>query len=761
MKQIENYLRGIIVTGIFAIPFLAFVVAGSLFFPYITGKNFGFRMIVEVIFAAWFLLAYYNKEYRPKFSWIMAMASIFVVVVFLADSFGFNAYKSFWSNYERMEGFVGLIHVFAYFVVLGSVLTKDLWTKFLHTSVCASILMSFYGIIQLMGDAVISQGGSRLDGRFGNAAYFGGYLLFNIFLTAFLIVRRKEFDWLSYLYTAVIALQMYIMFATETRGSMLGLFGGIIVAALLFIFLDKKRPVLKWIAGGIIGFLIIFVFLVFQNKETDFVKSHAPLSRLASISLAETTVASRFMVWGMAIDGFKERPLLGWGQENFNVVFNKFYNPGMYAQEQWFDRAHDIFLDWLIAAGIFGLLFYLLLFLSGMALVWEAETGTEEKGLWAKIKHSWRKHVSGEEQNKILERSILTGLFVSYFIHNIFVFDNLFSYILFFSLLAFLHHNHTQKLPTLPTMHQKKQQIKIIDEEILPISYIGSVVVFVFCLVFYFVNIRPIEANTILIDAIQPRQQSGLPMQENLDLFKQVFSYNTFGNSEAREQLVQAAMRASGTEFPPALQKDIFSFANQQILLQLDETPNDARYETFAGMLFARYKMNPEALAHFQKAHELSPAKQTISNNLIMAYLNSGDNSSIQKALSLAKTSYESAPAFDEAAKMYALTLMRTGEVEQGQQVLFKQFGTDLIFDENLINVYAALGNYEKIIAIIDKQLTVKDDPQLRIRLAAAYLGANQRANAILEVQKIMVSNPEFKQQGEAYIQEIRAGRNP
>jgi tetratricopeptide (TPR) repeat protein/O-antigen ligase len=710
-------------------------------------------MIVEVIFTAWFLLAYYHAEYRPKFSWIMAVASIFIAVVFVADLLGFNSYRSFWSNYERMEGFVGLIHVFMYFIVVGSVLTKDLWNKFLHTSVWVSIAMCFYGINQLMGGAEISQGGVRLDGRFGNAAYFAGYLLFNIFLTAFLMAKRKERDVLWYTYVGAIVLQTYIMFATETRGSMLGLFAGVTLSSLLFIFLDKKRPTLKWIATGMIAFIAIFAVLVFQYKDSAYVKSHAPLARLASISLKEA--GSRLMVWGMAIEGFKERPILGWGQENYNIVFNTYYDPGMWQQEQWFDRAHDIFLDWLIAAGIVGLALYLLLFVSGLVSVWESETTTEKEGLFAKIRHSWVRHRGGEEQDKILERSILTGLFASYFIHNIFVFDNLFSYILFFSLLGYLHHNHIRKLPV-PKNFVKNSRWA--EEEQLPFAYLGMTVIFVFCVVFYFVNIKPIQANTEIIKAISSTQD-GVPSAVNLDAFKNAISYDTFGSSEAREQLTQATMNIGSIDnVSDTLKQDFSTYARSQMLLQLQEFPNDARYEVFAGTLFSRLGDNAGALTHFENAHKLSPKKQTISFSLIIAYMNKGE---IEKALALAEETYNSAPEFTDSAMMYALTLMRNGEVKKGEDLIIKSFGTDLVYDENLINAYAVLGKYDKVIAIIKKQLESREDTALRLRLAAALMEKGDRAGSIAEIQKVQSVNPEFQEQGDYYIQQIREGKKP
>ncbi len=122
------------------------------------------------------------------------------------------------------------------------------------------------------------------------------------------------------------------------------------------------------------------------------------------------------MIWGMALEGFKEHPILGWGQENFNFVFNKYYNPGMYAQEPWFDRAHNVFFDWLIVGGILGLLAYLSLFATAIYLLWF------RIGTWS-----------------VTSKSILTGLLAGYFFQNLFVFDNLISYIMFFSVIGYIH----------------------------------------------------------------------------------------------------------------------------------------------------------------------------------------------------------------------------------------------------------------------------------------------------------------------------------
>src|SRR4051812_15035471 len=128
-------LRYIALIGVFIIPFIPLIVTNSLFFPFITGKNFTFRIVVEIVFAAWAILALTDKAYRPRRSWILYAFSAFVIIIALADTFGVYPYKSFWSNYERMEGWVTLAHLFAYFIVMATVLAKEkLWDAFFQTS---------------------------------------------------------------------------------------------------------------------------------------------------------------------------------------------------------------------------------------------------------------------------------------------------------------------------------------------------------------------------------------------------------------------------------------------------------------------------------------------------------------------------------------------------------------------------------------------------------------------------------------------------
>src|SRR5262245_12916914 len=105
---VEKMLRWIAIGGVYLLPFIPLIVSQSLFFPYITGKNFTFRIIVEIIAGAWLALMFISAEYRPRKSWILAATTIFVFLIALSDAFGAYPFKSFWSNYERMDGWITL-----------------------------------------------------------------------------------------------------------------------------------------------------------------------------------------------------------------------------------------------------------------------------------------------------------------------------------------------------------------------------------------------------------------------------------------------------------------------------------------------------------------------------------------------------------------------------------------------------------------------------------------------------------------------------
>ena len=725
MATTDKTLLWISRIGVFCIPFIPLIVSASMFFPFITGKNFAFRIIAEIIFASWLLLALRRPEFRPKRSWLLYAVFAFIAVIFFADLFGANPAKSFWSNFERMEGFVTLIHLAAYFLVASSVFNREKWwMRFFATSVGVSAFLGLYGIFQLAGKIVINQGGVRLDGTFGNAAYFAGYMLVHFFLTLFLISRHRISQRVKWLYGAALLLQLFVLYFTATRGAAVGLAGGIMLSAILFVCFERQDRRLRLIAGGAIALVVLISGLLYLGREASFITNNQVLTRFASISL--DAAGPRFMVWGMAWQGFKERPLLGWGQEGFNFVFNRYYNPHMWGQEQWFDRTHNICFDWLIAGGALGLLAYLALYAALLCYLWRPRA---------------------DEPFTYTEKSVLTGLIAAYVVHNFFVFDNLISYLLFFSLEAFMHSRVARANSVQPPFLQQEGAL----------YGAGAVLTLLLLASLYFVNLRNIFAATELIEGLKSHPGG---LSENLSFYRQVETRGALAEQELVEQLVQTAARVTADASVPKEVKDAFVATTIDATNKLiARVQGDARLRVFAGSFLNHLGRPSEALVSLQKAHELSPAKQQISFELGSVYLTLGKK---EEALALFKTAFEGAPEFETARLYYAAAAVYAGNFKLVNDLLVPRFGTIAVPNDLLIKAYFDVKRYDLVLGVWKTRvLEAPKNPQFRISLAAAYLLVGERQRAIAELQEIIKLKPEARAEVEEYIAKIRAGKNP
>src|SRR5690606_17975713 len=108
------------------------------------------------------------------------------------------------SNFERMEGFVTIAHLFLFFIVAGSVLsTEKLWGYYFITMLVAASFMSLNVFKQIAGTEQINNlGGVRVDGTLGNATYLAIYMLFHFFI-AFLLLVRSKIRWQQIVYAAL------------------------------------------------------------------------------------------------------------------------------------------------------------------------------------------------------------------------------------------------------------------------------------------------------------------------------------------------------------------------------------------------------------------------------------------------------------------------------------------------------------------------------------------------------------------------------
>jgi O-antigen ligase/Flp pilus assembly protein TadD len=730
MKKISYYISLVV---FFLIPIFPLIVVDSYFFPFITGKALYFRLIIEVAFASWIVLAFLDAKYRPRLTPLTIGVTLFAIVALLADLLGVNPLRSFWSNFERMEGWITIIHLWAFFMIATSLFGhgeagRRLWHRWFNFSLFIALIIALYGVGQLFGWFDIHQSGTRLDASLGNSAYMAIYMLFHVFISSYLFFvakAKKIANWrfLEWAYPILAILFAFIIFQTQTRGTILGLIGGLILALLLYsIFGKGEMKKWRWVCAGLVGFIVLLGVIFWFNRSASFIQNNQVLKRLATISLSEVKKQARAYIWPMALEGAMQRPILGWGQENFNYIFNANYAPEMYGQEQWFDRAHSVFLDWLVASGFIGLVAYLALYVLFLFAVWKSPLGIKEK-------------------------SIFTGLLVAYAIHNVFVFDNLASYVLFFAMLGFV------------SSFKEGQSIKWLGKN--PVSndvaeYVVAPIVIVLLLAtVYFFNVRVIQANTRLISALRSCANSQQPgIYPDATLFDRALKVNAYvANQEIREQILSCTSNViSNQQIPGPTKQAYFSLAMREVQAQITATPKDARIYTLAGSLMNQIGQMDQARQFLEKAHELSPDKQSIIFELASDYLNSGDT---EKGVALLKQAYESAPDFSQARSMYAIALV----VDNKEALAREMFDNDLTIFETLqmAGVYSSLKKYDKAITVYKKLIADNpSDVNIRAQLAQTQYSAGMISAAIATLRSIEKDNPELKEQIDATIKEIQ-----
>ncbi|MEI6863776.1 MAG: O-antigen ligase family protein [Candidatus Adlerbacteria bacterium] len=713
------------------------------FFPFITGKNFMFRMLVELLAGLYIVLALREPKYRPRTSTLLWVFGAFVLWMGFATMFSVDPTKSFWSNFERMEGYLTVLHLFVYFLIVGAVASaEEWWDRLFQVSIVSSALMGVYALLQLAGALPISsQSGPRVDGTFGNATYLAVFMLFGVFITLFMLVRQRKSMWAQIFYGVALVLQVTTLYYTQTRGALLGLLGGLILAGLYIVWKgrDAQWQPLRKVALVGIGVIAVVVVGFFALRTTSFVKNSGTLSRFSSISLSDQTTTARFQVWNMALQGVKEKPLVGWGQENFNFVFNKYYSPEMYSQEQWFDRAHNQFLDWLIAGGLPAFALYIAFFVLSVLVIFRSRLS-------------------------VPEQAVLIGLLAAYAFNNLFVFDDLVSSVYFVTFLAFFHSLSKGALPGSVALSR-------------PLSDKGIAVAAPFVmggalLLIWVVNIPGLARAEGLLVALTPQVgvsdgQGGMRAAQKdpkarLQEFQTaldagVWPGTPLGRQEATEQMLQYASGiAAAASVDPAVKQDTFTATQNATVAMLAARPHDARLELFYGAFLDTFGKYPEALESLTSALVDSPLKQQIMFEKGVVYLNANDT---QNAQSVLKTAFDEAPGYRDARILYAAALTYSGNQKSADALLVEAFGTVLVDDSRLLQVYTNKKLYDRVVGIWKARIEQNpQNTQSHLGLAAAYFTSGNKTAAIAELNRAAQLDPALAAQVQSVITQIQNG---
>ncbi len=442
----------------------------------------------------------------------------------------------------------------------------------------------------------------------------GTYLLFNIFLVFYLFLNsQKAFSSTSRapakggeesLLSSTKDLKIYsvisflIIFSalllSGARAAIISFFGGVILLFLFWlIFCQKGNLKIIGISFLIIFFILIssLIYLAFQPGTFVF----ETITRMAS--------RSRFLTWQISWQGFLERPWFGWGLENVEIMYNQNFSAKSFLPEYGGEILHDetlnIIFDTLIAGGIFGLIFYLVIL------------GTVFYLLWKKF---------SQKEIDFSIFGVFSALLISHFALSLTLSNMISDSLMFFLVLGFigsLARNDFQK---------KEYFIPLPNKAIFSAKIIFLIVILLvlFCFSFLKFVIQPFRASFLVIQAIN----NPVP-QERIILYQRALETSPLGKHLKRDFFARTSMSFIKEGIDGGASKEDLklelNFISQELKKSIKESPFDFNFYLRLGQVYNLYGLIDPSKSYqaeniLKKGLQISPNHQQAYWELADAY---------------------------------------------------------------------------------------------------------------------------------------------
>ncbi len=740
VNEYERFLHGTLVLFIALIFVIPLLVSSYFFFPFITTKIVLFRLLVEISLFVYLLLVLSFPRYRPVITPLHWALFVFVGILVLTSIVGVNPARSFWSNAERGEGILTILHVLAFFCLLtwGIKEWKD-WRKLFLVSLGISVLVGYYGIAQLLNWKTVFfgnfnvLGSGRIASTIGNASFYGGYVLLQILIGVILLLKESHTAWRLFL-LGVTAFNTVMLYQTQTRGALLGLLGGAFLAGIIWAVTAASWKGRILIAQAFVLTVLAGVYISL-NTETNWIRESGTLRRLFEISRQDVTTQSRLAAWEASWKGWKERFFLGWGYENYGVPFNKYFPTVIYRDEGsqvWFDRAHNIVFELGVTSGVMGLVAYGAIFVV----------------LGYMLYRVFRAH-PGER----LLVSVLAGGVAGYVFQNLFVFDTIATYIAFYAVLAWCAwwYYETARPSGMPVGFAKRLSPALVFPVLIALAAAA-----------YIFNIKPANANHAVAEAILVQRNGDL--NEAVRLYRSGIDQGTYMRFEATQKysdLVVGVMRDQ--RVPVETRLDLLRHAEKELERNITDQPLEALgYVYLMNLYNAGDTLDPTLAVKleevFRKAVKLSPTRAPFYYSLGQARLANGD---IEGGLVAFGKGVELAPHVMEAHWNYGAGLVVAGHIEEGEAEFRKaaELGLDLESNRHLrrvVRVWSARRDFRKMAQIYEK--IVRNDPNAAdyAQLAAVYKELGEKEKAVHATERAIELDSSYAEEGALFIEQLK-----
>jgi O-antigen ligase len=744
----ENSLTKSAKILLWATALMPIVLFAAYMFPYVTVRTLFFRMLAEGAALLWLWL-WLKGQVRPlgkKQAYFGVIFVALLLVEIVAAIFGESPVVSFFSDFERSWGIFTVAHLMLFYILARIFFNERDWRIFWHLSFGASLWVCVYGWIQRFPGVfkinVFQAGVGRITSTLGNPAYVAIYLVFNAALAAFFACRAAGKKRVGYL--VISAINLATLTLTEIRGVYLGLVAGVILAALLYVILGSSAR-RRQAVGAVLGAGALILLFGFFNPENALVKKIPILSRLSSISIEDVTAQTRFIGWNAAWQGFKERPLLGVGMENYNVVFNKHLQARYYnlaSAETFFDRAHNQYLNLLAESGIFALLIYFCLPIVLGYYLWRG----------------WR-----QGKFTLAEWLVLVVAGVAYFTHVFFVFDDFNSFLMLAAFLGLVEFRFFGGAAENQSIVRPGGFKKIIG---------WSAIVFVLFSL-YSLNLKPLQAANLAAQGYMAEV-----FETKIKYFNYALDLNTLTAENIVSNyidylvtLIDSLDQLKADSARAQLMDETIQKVAAALRQEISRKPSNAflylkavKLDTLSFMFYQDRKYFEAAEADALKGIALSPERIQFHFVLGETYILADEP---EKARDILEQALALNQEFPESYYYLGRAYLATGEIDKGYDFIINQaigsFGYAPPNDRVLLLLaqeYLQKNDYVKLVRIYEELWkTNKKNVSVAASLAAAYIQLDRFDEAAAMVEEAVKLDSSFSSEAAWILEKIQKGQ--
>lgn len=738
-KDIMSKLSKYITIGLYATLLLPLLYIPGIYLAWNFGKIMVFQILVEVILIMWLvnLKSINIKNWLKQLNWLDWSLIIFVAVLIVASFTGINFSVSFWGNFSRATGAFTWLHFLVWYFLLKHYWQNNKgWKNGFNIAIIVGLLVS----LTIFLDSVVTPWQSIANGGIiGNRAFASAYLIIVFGIAGYQAMISNKLIWrLVYIFSSVILL-IAIIFC-GIRGALLGLITAIIIwFVLLIINLQRGRAKIICISILAAG-LVVLVALGTIFYGGKYKNSQPFLAKIFDVQhYLQGTGETRLMAWQIAWQGLKSKPLLGWGPGNYEAIFSKFYNPQFFKYgftETVWDKPHNWLLEVGSASGLLGVASYLFIYFCAIYYVLKPTKESSENNNF---------NLSG--------RLLISSLLIGYFIQNLFIFETSASLQLFFFLLAFLS---GQIINRAANAENSNFSVKPMRE---PASVLlGLLIVFIFVLMWKN-SFLPLKAAYYL--QAGTKSQNFEEWENNVSKYLSVpVSYGSEGAVFLAEQFVKLDKAdvklavTSSVETALTLARQLTQAAVKQSLTIANHVWAGQIYLVLGERLGPGYLNLAEQ--NLKAAVNLSPNKQDALFLLGRLYLLKKDYNNayvyLQKAVQVE-------PTISTSHWFYGLALVagnnKTEGVAEMEAAINLGYSSSLEQKLYMLDLYTQLKNYDKVIVGYQNLLAVEpENVNWRIKLAAAYILAGNKAEALNIINQVSAQYPFLKGQVDGFIKQ-------